>query len=151
MDFHPHQGRPKRDAPREVDDVKEAPLEVDEEKDDDLQKLFKRLDKDKNGFLDSKELKPLSKKMAISSKVLLSRMDTNKDKKVNFSEFARYMKQHAGGFKGAMKPGVQKWFGEQEGVSMGTGRKAASKGRVGGYKRKHKVKKVTKKMPKLDK
>ena len=39
----------------------------------------------------------------------------------------------------------------QEGVSQGTGRKAATKGRVGGYKRKHKAKKVTRKMPKLDK
>ena len=115
--------------------------------DDDLTKLFKRLDKDSNGQLSRKELKPLSKKL--KGRDMFAEMDSDRSNGISLAEFKRWFGSGAG-FQDAMRPGVRRWHDESEGVRMGTGRRKANKGRVGSYKKKHRaVKPKGRRMPKL--
>lgn len=60
---------------------------------DSLLKLFKRLDKDKSGYLTMKELKGLARRFKIKANELLKHFDTSNDGKVSWPEFARYMRK----------------------------------------------------------
>ena len=62
---------------------------------DTLLKLFKRLDKDKSGQLSTKELSKLSKRLKMSSKAIMRRMDKSGDNAVDFKEFAKFMRSRA--------------------------------------------------------
>ena len=53
--------------------------------------MFDSLDKNHNGVLDARELKPLAKRFHISGPELLRLMDKNRDGGVDFPEFVRYM------------------------------------------------------------
>jgi Ca2+-binding EF-hand superfamily protein len=66
---------------------------VYKDKPEDLMALFRRLDVDNSGSLTSEELEPLANKMGISARSMLRAMDTNKNKKVNWPEFRKYMRR----------------------------------------------------------
>ena len=61
------------------------------EKPDDLMALFRRLDVNDSGSLTTEELEPLAKKMRMRAESLKRAMDSDKNNKVNFPEFKRYM------------------------------------------------------------
>ncbi len=63
------------------------------DKPEDLLALFRRLDVDHSGSLSAEELEPLANKMGISATSLRKAMDSDGNKKVNWSEFRKYM-QH---------------------------------------------------------
>ena len=55
--------------------------------------LFKRLDKDKDGRLEMKEMNRLARRLDIPQKRLLQLVDQNKDGKVDFNEFSRFFRK----------------------------------------------------------
>ena len=115
---------------------------------DDLLALFRRLDVDDSGKLDQSELGPLARRMNMTPGELLRSMDKDGDKGITYSEFRRFMRgAKSGGFKDAMRPRVPR--GHDGAPRKETGR--ANKGRVGGYRKKHKAVKYSgRRMPRLD-
>ena len=55
--------------------------------------LFKRLDKDKDGRLEMKEMNRLARRLDIPHKRLLQLVDQSKDGKVDFNEFSRFFRK----------------------------------------------------------
>ena len=62
---------------------------------DSLLKLFKRLDRDKSGQLSVKEVGRLSKRLKLSAKEIMKRMDKSGNNGVDFKEFVRFMRSRA--------------------------------------------------------
>jgi len=63
------------------------------DREDDLRKLFNRLDRNRDGKLNAKELRPIAKTMGLGGKALLLAMDKDNNKSVDFPEFRRYLRK----------------------------------------------------------
>ena len=65
-----------------------------ETKRDDLLALFRRLDTNNSGSLSVGELGSLARRMQMKPANLMRAMDRDGNRKVNFSEFKRYMRRN---------------------------------------------------------
>ena len=87
--------RPKREPRKRRPQRQPVKKEGEATRRDTLLKLFKRLDKDKSGELSVKEVSRLSKRLKLTGKEIMKRMDKSGNNGVDFKEFARFMRSRA--------------------------------------------------------